>query len=348
MPQTANNLPNAIQLWIATLCALIIAMILLGGFVRLTHAGLAITNWKPIIGILPPATETQWQESLQLYQKTAHYKEQHQGISLAQFKNLYWREWTHRALGRILGLTFLIPLCFLWITKTIPPKRLRQLTAIFLLVALQGWLGWKMVQSGLAEQPDVSQYRLSAHLGLAFIIYGCLFRLLLIARRPPAPNLSRKRRVFSARAAFLIGLLFLQILLGGLTAGLDAGLIHNSWPLMNGRFFPENALTNKILWRNATENPAAVQFLHRLNAYCLVALLAIHLASLRGDRTLFRSALTLMILLIIQAALGIALLLLVMPIPLALAHQFGGVILWSAALWHHQLCRQDAPAPRAS
>ena len=316
----------------------------LGGAVRLTHSGLSITEWKPIAGILPPSDAIAWRELFDEYRATAHYAAQHQGISLEGFKRLFWWEWSHRFLGRLIGLVFFVPWMAFALSKRLNLLDNAKLGGIFLLGALQGWLGWYMVQSGLADAPDVSAARLAAHLGLAFIIYGFLFKMLLSSCRllpenfqtPPLQAQSKR----AVEGGLILFLTFLQILLGALAAGLDAGLIHNSWPLMGGRIVPENLSILAPLWKNIILNPVTVQFFHRLIAYVLVFLILLHLVRLPRPSLVFSSALTLTLLLFLQIALGVVLLLWQTPIMLALMHQMGGLVIWSAAIAHHHLCRR--------
>ena len=255
--------------------ALVFAMVVVGGATRLTESGLSITEWQPVAGVLPPLTAEQWQRALEKYEAIPQYRELNPGMSLAAFKQIYWWEWTHRLLGRVIGAAFLLPLLwFLWRGWIEPPLRAR-LWAIFGLGAFQGAVGWWMVASGLADRVEVSQYRLAFHLTLACAIYAAL--VWTAQRLTPRIAVDVPMRL-RAGAMLVLALVLLQVYLGALVAGLRAGLIYNTWPLIDGALVPpaSQLFFNEPWWRNLFENPMTVQFDHRMVAYALLAMALLH------------------------------------------------------------------------
>ncbi len=319
-----------IRAWLVLVAAMIVAMVVVGGATRLTHSGLSITEWQPIHGVVPPLNDAQWQEEFAKYQQIPEYKLINPDMTLSQFKGIFWWEWAHRLLGRLIGVVVLVPLVGFWVAGRVESSLKPKLVAIFLLGGLQGAVGWWMVASGLSERTDVSQYRLATHLTLACFILAYVVwvaRGLGPARDETAP--AGVRRV----AAFVVGLAFVQIFLGGLVAGLDAGLTYNTWPLMDGSLVPSGLMANSPAWINAFENVTTVQFDHRLGAYLLFALTLGHAFQARGT-SVAGSAWLLAGLVTVQAGLGIATLVSVVPLPLALLHQFGAVVVLIAAVAH--------------
>ena len=340
MTATAADRPSSrdgfIRLWLWTLAALVFAMVLVGGATRLTDSGLSITEWQPILGVLPPLNEAQWIEALEKYKAIPEYRLINRGMSLAQFKSIYWWEWTHRFLGRFIGLVLLLPLALLWLTRRLDARMIRPLLLLLLLGGLQGALGWYMVRSGLAERTDVSQYRLAAHLLLAAVIYASIVWIAAGLSFGRPRHDSRK----AAPALALLFLIFLQIGLGALVAGLDAGLAHNGFPLMDGKFIPDGLMIIAPWWRNLFENALTVQFLHRLLAYAIALAAVFNLVQLwrsGAGRALKRSALALLSLVILQMALGVWTLLAGVPLPLGLLHQAGAMLLLTAGILHLHL-----------
>jgi cytochrome c oxidase assembly protein subunit 15 len=325
---TAQALPAAspisaerrIGLWLMACAVLVFAMVLLGGLTRLTESGLSIVEWKPVTGVLPPIGEAAWAAEFAKYQATPEYQKVNRGMSLVAFQRIWWVEYAHRLLGRLIGAAFLLP--FLWfLARGQVPARLKgHLWLVFLLGAAQGAVGWYMVRSGLVDRPDVSQYRLALHLGLALVIYLYLLRLTFDLLWPA-------ERQGSPLAWVVLALCFGQTLLGALVAGLDAGLHYNTFPLMDGALVPPGLATLEPWWLNLFENPITVQFQHRLGAYVVVAAVFwLWWRKAHPVRHWLLAALAL------QVGLGIATLVLVVPLPLALAHQGGAVLLLSAAL----------------
>lgn len=337
---------RAVALWLLAVCALVFAMVVLGGVTRLTHSGLSMVEWRPILGAIPPLTETQWLETFVKYQQTPEYRTVNAGMTLAGFKGIFWLEYFHRLLGRLIGLVFLLPFLYFLARKQIDRALLLKLLILFALGAAQGLLGWLMVKSGLVDVPRVSPYRLTAHLGLAVLIYAATLWLALdlLNPKPPAVACAAPLRRFGIAVT---GLIFLMILTGGFVAGTRAGFAFNDWPFMHGRLVPEGLWALEPWWINAFENIAAVQFNHRLLAYllCLVVPLYWWVARQQklepGTRAVFH---LLLAMLALQVLLGIATLHYVVPIPLAAAHQAGAMVLFTFALLINQRLR-PARAP---
>jgi len=325
---------RAIRRWLYAVAALVLAMVLVGGATRLTESGLSITEWRPVMGILPPLSGSEWQEALAKYRAIPQYRALNAGMSLADFKVIYWWEWTHRLLGRLIGVAFLLPfLWFLW-WGWIEPRMRPRLWFIFALGALQGAVGWWMVASGLSERIEVSQYRLAAHLILANAIYVALLWS-AAGKTPPAIPV---RVVTRAGALCLLILVLAQIYLGALVAGLRAGYAYNTWPLIDGALIPNSAhlFFQTPPWRNFFENILTVQFDHRMVAYLIIIGAALHALDVAlhekgrgriGAFALFAAS-------ALQVALGIATLLLAVPLPLALSHQAGAMLLLTVATLH--------------
>jgi heme a synthase len=336
---------RAIRPWLYVVAALVLAMVLVGGATRLTESGLSITEWQPVMGALPPVTEAQWLAEFHKYQDIPQYRELNQGMSLAAFKTIFWWEWTHRLLGRVIGVAFLLP--FLWFTWRgwVGPGLRARLWFIFGLGALQGAVGWWMVASGLADRVEVSQYRLATHLILACAIYvAILWTAQGLDGAQPAPMPGRIRGGAIALLVLVLG----QIYLGALVAGLRAGHIYNTWPLIDGAFVPGAArlFFDAPWWRNCFENTLTVQFDHRMLAYAIFigALLhAFRVAQTVGEGPSLTSAVALAAAVTLQAALGIWTLLMVAPISLALLHQAMAMAVLTVATVHaQQVAKQPA------
>ena len=314
---------------------MLFTLVVVGGITRLTHSGLSIVEWQPIIGTLPPLSEQAWQETFRKYQQTPEYQKVNRGMSLEAFKGIFWWEYAHRLLGRTIGLFFLVPFLYFLLKSKLDRTHAWQLGGIFLLGALQGALGWYMVKSGLVDNPRVSHYRLAAHLGLAILIYAAMLwvALGLLARRgaPPAGAARRLLRL----SLVLTAIIFVMSLSGGLVAGIRAGLVYNTFPLMNGYWIPPQLLLLEPWYSNFFDNAATVQFDHRLLAWLLAALAPWFWWRSRGV-TLTPSARlacdALPVVLILQLALGIATLLLAVPVALGAAHQAGALLLLTIAL----------------
>lgn len=332
--------PRAIAFWLFAVAGLVALMIVIGGLTRLTESGLSMVEWRPVTGWLPPLSEAAWAAEFEKYKQFPEYQKVNAGMTLEGFKSIFWLEYIHRLLGRIIGLAFALPFLWFWLRNAIPAGMTRHLVAMFLLGGAQGALGWFMVASGLVDHPDVSHYRLTAHLGLAFFIFAYLLW--------GALSLQRQETMVHWRggglAAVLTAVVFLQILSGGLVAGLNAGLAHNTWPLMDGAFIPKGLLIMQPAWLNIFENAMTVQFQHRMGAYLLAILAVITAFALKGRvNTGLRHALLAVIAL--QFVLGIVTLLHQVPIALGTLHQAGAVAVLGicVALWHdHALRRREA------
>lgn len=339
---------RALRLWLLALALLIVAMIMLGGVTRLTDSGLSITEWQPIVGVVPPLSDRAWHEAFEAYQKIPEYVQLKRGMSLDEFKTIYWWEWGHRFLGRFIAVTFLVPFVAFWIAGIIPRTLLPRLLGLFVLGGLQGLVGWYMVKSGLVDRLDVSQYRLAAHLGIAFAILSFTLWLLFGVGREAGMPVGPKSRSAVWAAAGVIALIYTQILAGALVAGLDAGLGFNTWPLINGAFMPDGLGAFSPWYLNLFENRLTVQFDHRMLGYAVVIATlaqAAWLAPTRKPFALIASAFVVACLALLQMTLGVWTLLLAVPMALGLAHQAGAVLLFAAALYHLWLAME--PSPRA-
>jgi len=335
--------------WLWLTAALVLAMIIVGGATRLTGSGLSITEWRPIMGIIPPLTDDAWQVAFAKYKEIPQYKLLNKGMSLDAFKTIFWWEWGHRALGRLIGIVFGLPLALLWWKGRIDRRLTRQLTGILVLGALQAGAGWYMVASGLADRVSVSQYRLAIHLSIAFVILGALVWVALGLGRGREASPPPHRLTLSSSggpwAFALLALLMIQVVAGALVAGMKAGLLYNSWPLMDGRLIPSGLFAKEPWWVNLGESMLTVQFNHRLLAYILlIAAWAHALHLMRRDATapLALSALALALAMTVQAAVGIWTLLAQVPLSLGLIHQGGAAIVFAMAVWHLHRARVSA------
>ena len=325
---------RAIVIWLACCASLIFAMIVIGGATRLTHSGLSITEWQPIVGTLPPTSEADWNEAFAKYQATPEFRQVNHAMTLAEFKGIFWWEYFHRLLGRAIGVAFLVPFLYFLVRRRIPQSLTWPLAGVFALGGLQGVVGWLMVQSGLVDDPRVSQFRLTAHLGLAVAIFGAIVWIALSLAHPRRP-VDAALRSLRRFALALVAVVFLMILSGGLVAGIRAGFAYNTFPLMNGRVVPPEILMLDPWWKNFFWNMATVQFDHRLIALLLAVLVPLFWWNARQRNNplrVRRGSGALLAMLAVQIALGIGTLLFVVPLPLAVLHQAGAVILFALAL----------------
>lgn len=326
----------AIRLWLYGVCLLILAMVVVGGATRLTESGLSITEWKPIHGVIPPIGEAEWQEEFAKYRQIPEYQLINKGMSLEEFKFIFWWEWAHRLLGRFIGVAFFVPMVWFWARGQVEPWLKPRLVAGFLLGGLQGAVGWWMVASGLVERTDVSQYRLATHLTLAIVIFAYLFwlaRRLAPESRPAEALDATRKHGFAARAT--LALVIFQIFLGGLVAGLNAGLTFNTWPLMDGQFIPDGLFAMEPAWLNAFENVMTVQFQHRMAAYLVTAAVlwqAVRIFADKNAAVLRMPAAILAAAVLVQVLFGIATLLKHVPLDYALLHQAMAVIVLAIAV----------------
>lgn len=323
-----------IAYWLLAVCALVYAMVVLGGVTRLTHSGLSIVEWQPIVGTVPPLNHAQWLETFAKYKLTPEYQKINTGMDLAGFQSIFWLEYFHRLLGRLIGIVFLVPFLYFLARRQIDRALIPKLAGLFALGAAQGALGWFMVASGLVDVPRVSPYRLTAHLGMAVLIYGAMLwvALGLLFPRPSAPAAAAGLRRFGLKVT---GLVYFMILTGGFVAGTHAGLAFNDWPFMNGHVVPPGMYSLEPWWTNPFENLATVQFDHRLIAYLLCLVIPAYWFAARrqsldaGTRRIFHLLLGM---LAVQVALGITTLMHFVPVPLAAAHQAGALLLFTLAL----------------
>lgn len=329
-------------MWLLICCALVFAMVVVGGVTRLTGSGLSIVEWQPIIGTIPPITQEDWEILLEKYRQIPQYEQVNKGMTLDEFKGIFWWEYFHRLLGRLIGLVYFVPFVYFIVRKQVDRELGLKLLGIFVLGGLQGLMGWYMVMSGLADNMYVSQYRLTAHLGLAFVIYAAMFwvatgLLSPVNTHSSDPVAVRKLRRF---ALALAGLVFLMVLSGGLVAGIHAGKAYNTFPLMDGYLIPPAMFVLEPWYRNFFDNITTVQFDHRLIAWLLIFLISwfwFKVRRLSLSPSTHVACHLLLITLIIQVGLGITTLLLSVPLTFAAAHQGGALLLFTAVLW---VCRK--------
>jgi len=324
-----------VRLWLYAVAAMIFAMVVIGGITRLTGSGLSITEWAPILGAWPPTNAADWEAAFSRYREIPQYRLLNAGMSLDEFRVLYWWEWGHRLLGRAVGVVFVLPFLGFVVGGVIPRARIPRYVGLLALGGLQGLVGWWMVASGLADRVSVAPYRLAVHLTLAALIFAAvLWTALTLSDGGRPPRRSPLRRI---GASLVLVWVFVQIFLGALVAGNDAGLVYNTWPLMNGRVVPDDILSHEPVWRNFFENPATVQFVHRLGAYVLFALVLAQFVLIvvtARTATARVSAFVLGFLVAFQMMVGISTLLMQVPIPLALIHQATAMLVLAAAVVH--------------
>jgi heme a synthase len=332
---------GAVRLWLIGLFLLVVAMIVVGGLTRLTDSGLSITKWEPLSGAIPPMSAEAWDAEFQAYRATSEYQVQNRGMSLEEFKVIFWWEWAHRQLGRFIGVVWAVGFAGFALARRIPPGWTGRLLLPGVLGGLQAAIGWWMVSSGLTgDRVDVASYRLAVHLGLAFVILGVLGWYVFLLGRSEAELMTARRgregKLFSLSTG-LMHFAFLQIVLGALVAGIDAGRAFPTWPLMNGDFFPADAFYvpdgsggSLPVWHAFFENPGLVQFIHRMSGYLLFVFGVV--VWLRGRRSSYQATRIafhqVMAMLLVQMGLGIATVLTVAHVSVAITHQIGAVILW--------------------
>ncbi|WP_134680065.1 heme A synthase [Paracoccus ravus] len=329
---------GAIRLWLLVIFVLVVAMIALGGATRLTGSGLSITEWKPVTGAIPPMDPAAWQAEFDKYKLIPQFTEVNPDMDLGGFKQIYWWEWSHRLLGRLIGLVWAVGFFGFLVARQIPVGWTPRLLLLGALGGAQGAIGWWMVHSGLSgDLVRVASYRLAIHLGLAFAILGLIVWYVLSLARPEAQLMRARRagedKLFSMTTG-LLHLTFLQILLGALVAGIDAGRTYTGWPTMGGEWIPAEIWDTTLGWRNFFENPALVQFIHRMTGYLLTIFgLVVFLRSRRSPHPVTRGAYGVMLAaLAVQILLGVMNVLHASPLPLALAHQLGAVALFTMIL----------------
>jgi cytochrome c oxidase assembly protein subunit 15 len=324
-----------VRQWLYFTALMLLCLVVVGGATRLTDSGLSITEWKPIHGVIPPLSEAAWEEELQKYRQIPEYQLINKGMSMDEFKFIFWWEWAHRFLARSLGLVFALPLAFFWVTGRLDSRIKKPLLGLLALGGLQGFIGWWMVTSGLSERVDVSHYRLATHLCMAALILG----LIMWVARGIAPHRDdlRPTAKSSYAGAALAVLIFIQIYLGALVAGMDAGLVFNEWPKMGEGYFPSVMWEASLGWLNVVENPAIVQFVHRTGAYVVLAAVLLHAITCwrwaPGSTHAWRAT-VLLLLVVGQAVVGILTLLTLVQLDWALVHQGLAFIVLAFAVAH--------------
>ena len=317
--------------WLLTGCILIFIMVIIGGITRLTDSGLSISNYKLITGTIPPLNETEWQEAFELYQQYPEYQKLHSHFTLEDFKGIYFWEWLHRLLGRLIGMVFIIPFLYFLFTKQLNKETIKKCLILLVLGGFQGFLGWYMVKSGLVDRPDVSHFRLAAHLTTAFLTFAATLWValdLLFPEKKPI-NITFRNLIIGSYALLLI-----QIIYGAFVAGLKAGLLHNHWPLMNeDKFMHETVYILEPFYKNLIENPSGIQFIHRTLAYLVVgSIFVLWFKSREMSITVLQKKGVNMLLLLVgvQFLLGVLTIIYAVPLWLGIAHQIGAFFLLSA------------------
>ncbi|MEO7284595.1 COX15/CtaA family protein [Gelidibacter sp.] len=317
--------------WLLTGCALLFIMVIIGAITRLTDSGLSISDYKLITGTIQPLNEVEWQKAFDLYQQYPEFQKLHSHFTLSDFKGIYFWEWLHRVMGRLIGLVFIFPFIYFLATKQLTGKTIKKCLVLLFLGGFQGFLGWYMVKSGLVDMPNVSHFRLAAHLTTAFLTFAATLWVALDLKFPHKKSVDK-----NFRNLIIVGyvILLIQIIYGGFVAGLKAGLLHNHWPFMNeGKFMHESAYAIDPLYLNFLENPSGIQFFHRTFAYVVVIIIAIiwyrgkQMTLTKGQEQSINS---LMILVGVQFLLGVLTIIYGVPLWLGVAHQIGAFFLLSA------------------
>ncbi len=327
-----NSRDRAVALWLLSCCALVFVMVVLGGVTRLTGSGLSMVDWRPVVGWLPPLSEAQWQQSFDAYQQSPEFQKVNSHMNVSEYKNIFWLEYLHRLLGRLIGVVFFIPFTVFAMRGYIRRREWPKYLLMFGLGGLQGLLGWYMVKSGLVNDPHVSQYRLTAHLVAAFLIYAYMF---WVALSLLFPQRNGARHAWFGRTVALTGLISITIVSGGFVAGLKAGKIFNTFPMMGSHWVPPGLTTLDPAWRNFTENAATVQFDHRLLAITTFLMIVVYWLRARKTDLPARAAKACNALLhtgVLQVALGISTLVFSVPLILAASHQAVAMLLFTVAL----------------
>jgi cytochrome c oxidase assembly protein subunit 15 len=336
MSATSSRSNRQIGIWLLGIAGLIFVMVLVGGITRLTDSGLSITEWDPIMGAVPPMSQEGWDEAFEKYQQIPEYKLVNKGMSLGEFKFIFFWEWFHRLLGRFIGLAFAIPFVYFLATRKVERALLPKLIGLFVLGGAQGALGWYMVMSGLVDRVDVSQYRLTAHLGVAVVLYlACLWVAYDLLHQPDGTRIRVPNKIYQGAIVLTI-LVFVQLLLGGFVAGLDAGIGYNTWPLMEGAFIPPHLFDMSPWYSSAFEDPMTVQFDHRMLAYVITGFAGLlwFWARREGVPPRFMGlANVVLVTILLQVLLGILTLVFVIPLSLALLHQGGALVVLASTLY---------------
>lgn len=330
------SLKKQLAIWLYVVAFTVFCMVVVGGLTRLTESGLSIVEWKPVSGTLPPLSAEAWQAEFAAYQQSPQYKLINKGMSLEEFKGIFWLEYWHRVLGRVIGFLFFVPMMWFFCRHSLPLWVKGRVLGIFALGALQGGIGWFMVKSGLIDVPQVSPYRLGLHLGVAFLILGACIWVAREITHAGGERVARFPRCAMWAGLALCVLVFMQVEMGALVAGLDAGLTFNTFPLMDGRFIPKDLYMLEPWWVNHFENITTVQFQHRIGAYVLSLLIPLYVIFTwkNAKEAGIRPALMLLCgVLVLQFVLGVFTLLHVVPVGLAVKHQAVAAILFALMVW---------------
>jgi len=331
MSQTTNN--KQVAYWLLVCCALVFIMVVLGGVTRLTGSGLSMVDWRPLMGWLPPLSDAEWQRVFEMYQQSPEFLKINSHMDVNDFKGIFWLEFLHRLLGRTIGIVFIVPFIYFLVKQTIQLQEWPKYLLMFVLGGMQGVLGWYMVKSGLVDNPHVSQYRLTVHLVAAFLIYGFMF---WVAMSVLFPQQDGRRHAWFGKSIALTALLAVTIISGGFVAGLKAGEIYNTFPLMGSSFIPPGLFALDPVWRNAFDNMTTVQFDHRILAVTTFVIIVVFWWRSRNAELPARARPALNALLhtaVLQVILGISALLLSVPTVLAAAHQGVAMLLFTIALY---------------
>ncbi|HPF46447.1 MAG TPA: COX15/CtaA family protein [Emcibacteraceae bacterium] len=330
--KTKDRNNRHVAIWLFIVCAFVFAMVVVGGVTRLTESGLSMVNWQPISGIIPPLNDQQWTAEFEAYKQYPEYQKVNKGMSLDDFKNIFYWEYSHRLLGRLIGVLFAVPFFIFMARRKIKRALKPHLWTMLILGGCQGLLGWWMVKSGLIDNPDVSHYRLTAHLGLAILIYIYMF---WVALRLVMPIKEKTFYRPTKLATAYVVIIFIQILLGGLVAGLNAGLVSDTWPLMFGSLIPDGLLGNSPWYSNFLDNPLTLHFEHRTFAYAVLIVAVTLWWKLHNENSSSVKLASYLVLftILLQITLGVLTVINMVPIPLAAAHQIGAVLTLSAALF---------------
>ena len=334
--QQANpKVDRPLATWLFVVAGMVLVMVVLGGLTRLTHSGLSMVEWQPVTGWLPPLTSAEWQAAFDAYRQSPEYLKINAGMTLTGFQEIFWLEYVHRLWGRLIGVAFFVPGVWFAILGRIDRRLAVKLAGLFVLGGLQGALGWFMVQSGLVDRPDVSQYRLAAHLGFAVLIYGAILWIAFgLWRRGPGTRTAALPAREHGYAAALCGLIFVAIIAGAFVAGTDAGFAYNTFPLMDGDLVPPHLLASSPWYFSFFEDITTIQFTHRVLATAsLLAALTLAARLHRHPGDVRRAGWILAACALGQFTLGALTVVLIVPVPIAALHQAGAVVLWSAALW---------------
>lgn len=332
---------RVVAIWLFVCAAMIFVMIVLGGLTRLTDSGLSMVEWKPITGLLPPMNDASWQDAFAKYQQYPQFKINNPDMDIAVFKSIFWLEFVHRIWGRLIGIVFLIPLLYFWLRGHLDRILAAKMFTLFIIGGLQGALGWFMVRSGLIDKPDVSQYRLVAHLLLAFLLYGYTVWFAMTLLWPKPHLFFKSMRKYGYACSGLIMLLVITVISGGFVAGTNAGLIYNTFPLMGDTLLPPSLLILELGIKNLFENVVTIQFVHRLlTGFIFIAFLIFYfrLVFETLPRRTYIALHSLLVIVTVQFILGVLTLLQVVPVMVAATHQAGALLLWTVVLWlRHEL-----------